>query len=136
MTTTIGNHETRLIDRRCRCGTLLAESSPRCVWHPYGSAQYAADLLIYIASLRRTPRRTLLSRLVTFVSELKDRKGETMNEYLFEYIDNRDNHATKREPIRAVDSRDAFDAFRASHPAAPISNIWVEIFGAKHGSEA
>lgn len=128
MTSTIGNHETRLIDRRCRCGKLLAESSKGCIWHPTGSTRYAADLLIYIATLKRTPRRPPWSRLAAILRELFDTQGKVMNVYLFEYLD---DNAIEREHIRAVDSKDAFNAFRASHPAAPISNIWVELFSTK-----
>lgn len=50
-----------------------------------------------------------------------------MTKYLFEYIE--DGH-TQRCTVRAVDSRDAFDAFRMSFPLVIISNIWVEAFRA------
>lgn len=51
-----------------------------------------------------------------------------MNLYMFEYLNN--GH-TERAPVRAVDSLDAFDAFRADHPADPIANVWVEHFAAQ-----
>jgi hypothetical protein len=51
-----------------------------------------------------------------------------MNLYMFEYLD---NDTMEREDIRAVDSADAFNAFRADHPGVAIANVWVEIFGAK-----
>ncbi len=54
---------------------------------------------------------------------LADTEGNTMTQYLFEYV--RDGAVRQRE-IRAVDSADAFDMFRADYPYAPISNIWVE----------
>jgi hypothetical protein len=48
-----------------------------------------------------------------------------MTKYRFEYIeDGRAEVCT----IAAVDSLDAFDAFRLSFPCVIISNIWVEAF--------
>lgn len=41
--------ETRITDRRCRCGGLLAERAPDCHWHAAGSADYARDLRDVIA---------------------------------------------------------------------------------------
>jgi hypothetical protein len=46
-----------------------------------------------------------------------------MTTYLFEYI--MDGH-TERCTIAAIDSLDAFDAFRSNYPHVTISNIWVE----------
>jgi len=39
------NPETRMVDRRCRCGTLATEQSRGCQWHAAVSALYAAELL-------------------------------------------------------------------------------------------
>lgn len=49
-----------------------------------------------------------------------------MKLYLFEY---HHNGTIITERVPAVDSLDAFDAFRAKHPHAIIAHIWVE-FGA------
>lgn len=44
--------ETRLIDRRCRCGGLAAEVDRTCAWHDSVSARYAADLqAAYLAAV-------------------------------------------------------------------------------------
>jgi hypothetical protein len=42
--------ETRLLNRRCRCGKGAAEREPRCAWHAAVSADYAADLLRHMAT--------------------------------------------------------------------------------------
>lgn len=42
--------ESRLIDRRCRCGRLAAVNVPDCGWHASVSARYAADLLASLAA--------------------------------------------------------------------------------------
>ena len=50
-----------------------------------------------------------------------------MKRYLFEYlVDTRGLSETAMMPIMAVDAMDAFDMFRASHPHALISHVWVE----------
>lgn len=55
--------------------------------------------------------------------------GNRMNLYMFEYLD---EHRTRQhQSIRAIDTGDAFDAFRIEHPYAPISLVWVEVFGIK-----
>lgn len=120
-----GDHETRMLFRRCRCGTLLSTPDKRCQWHAVGSAQYAYDLLTCLIATAPRSRRTLWQRLLTCVGIHKE---TAMNLYLFEYDD---NGRTERDEVRAVDSLDAFDAFRADHPATPITNVWVERFGAK-----
>lgn len=114
--------EARLINRRCRCGKLLAEPSAGCHWHETGSAHYARDLLRYI-EIKRHSRRSLWTRLATFLNELKGTQGEPMRTYLFEYIV--DGH-TRVHPVHAIDSMDAFNIFRADHPFAPISDIHVQ----------
>lgn len=53
-----------------------------------------------------------------------------MNLYHFEYLD---DGRVQVENIRAVDSRDAFTMFRLDHPAAPIANVWVELFATRKG---
>lgn len=120
-----GEQETRMVFRRCRCGTLLATPSAGCAWHAVGSAQYAADLLTYIIATARRPQRRTWQRLLTYLVIYKE---SAMNLYMFEYLDN--DHRERAE-VHAVDSLDAFDAFRADHPATPIANVWVERFGAK-----
>lgn len=119
-------HEIRLIDRRCRCGKPLAEVSEGCAWHPTRSARYAADLLAYIALCGRPPR-DLWSRVIARFSTYL--KGKRMNLYMFEYL----HDGRKEEPVkvRAANAADAFDMFRADHPAVPIAYVWVELFGAK-----
>ncbi len=116
--------EIRLINRRCRCGKLLAELSEGCAWHPVGSARYAADLLAYIAFFGR-PTTGLWSRITARISTYL--KGKHVNTYMFEYV-----HDGRKEgpvAVRATNAADAFDAFRADHPAAPIADVWVERFG-------
>lgn len=46
--TTSETSETRMIDRRCRCGKPATELHRDCAWHDATSAQYAADLLAHI----------------------------------------------------------------------------------------
>lgn len=123
--TDLGHHETRMLFRRCRCGTFLTQFRRDCAWHNAGSAQYAADLLGYVHFLRRR-ERSLWSRLTAAIGTYT--QGKIMNVYLFEYIDNEER---KREKVRAVDSLDAFNAFRAEHPAVPIADVWVQAFRAK-----
>lgn len=49
-----------------------------------------------------------------------------MKRYLFEFhVDG----GLRVEPVCAVDSLDAFDMFRADHPRAIISHVYVELFG-------
>lgn len=120
-----GDHETRIVFRRCRCGTLLSVPDERCHWHAVGSAHYAADLLTCLIASARRPKRTPWQQLLTYLGIHKE---SVMNLYMFEYIDN--DHRERAE-VHAVDSLDAFDAFRADHPATPIANVWVERFGAK-----
>jgi hypothetical protein len=38
------NPETRMLDRRCRCGVPAAVDEATCQWHPAASARYASDL--------------------------------------------------------------------------------------------
>jgi hypothetical protein len=120
-----GEHETRMIFRRCRCGTLLSTPDERCAWHAVGSARYASDLLTCLIATVRRPQRTPWRRLLTYLGIHKE---SAMNLYMFEYIDNGN---TERDQVHAVDSLDAFDAFRAEHPRTPIANVWVERFDAK-----
>jgi hypothetical protein len=126
MTVTGISHETRLIDRRCRCGKLAAEPRKECEWHAHGSAQYAADLLAYIDFHRRPTKRTFGARLMSFATKLF--RGDHVNLYLFEYTE---DGRTEQAEVCSVDSEDAFNSFRIDHPSVPISNIWVKPFGAK-----
>lgn len=48
-----------------------------------------------------------------------------MTNYMFEYHTERGTRTTR---VRAVDSMDAFDMFRADHPHALIAHIWIELF--------
>jgi hypothetical protein len=116
--------EIRLIDRRCRCGKLLAELSEGCAWHPARSARYAADLLAYIDLCGRSTR-SLRSRVVTRITTYL--KGKPMNVYMFEYV--HDGRKEDPVPIRATNAADAFDAFRADHPSVSIAYVWVDRFG-------
>jgi hypothetical protein len=125
--TTQNHPETRLIDRRCRCGKLLAHPHPPCHWHAHGSAQYADDLLTYIA-IHDVPKWDRWRRLLRLVKKPKE-GDDTVNLYMFEY--QKDGRDQKPVPVRAANVADAFDAFRAEHPSVPITYVWVELFGAE-----
>lgn len=52
-----------------------------------------------------------------------------MNRYMFEYIVDGsygNERQTKVWSATAADALDAFDMFRADHPHAIISHVWVE----------
>jgi hypothetical protein len=49
-----------------------------------------------------------------------------MNVYLFEFLV---DGGTESVPVHAPDTMVAFDLFRAVHPHAIISNVWIELFG-------
>jgi hypothetical protein len=121
------HHETRLINRRCRCGKPLAEMSNRCEWHGAGSARYAADLLAYIKTPRCPPWKSW-PRVAARLIKDKLKQGATMHLYMFEYVDREGNSRTTK--VQATNSSDAFNAFRADHPYVPIADVWVE-FGAR-----
>lgn len=115
--------ETRLINRRCRCGKPFAETSNGCHWHAAGSTRYVADLLAYVAatqSIHKDPWQ----RIAMLVRKWK---GDRMNVYMFEYLD--DGRPAGPVSIRATNTVDAFDAFRADYPAVPIAYVWIELFG-------
>ena len=125
MTATGIPHETRLLGRRCRCGTPLTEPAKSCLWHAHGSATYAADLNTYIAFLHK-PTRGFSGQLMALSARMRLLlRGKVVNLYMFEYIQ---DGKIRRVSVRAVDSLDAFNAFRIDHPSVPIANVWVEAF--------
>lgn len=48
--------ETRLVNRRCRCGKLAFERNPGCAWHAATSADYANDLACALIAATSEPR--------------------------------------------------------------------------------
>lgn len=46
-----GEHETRLLNRRCRCGRTATEPGKGCQWHESVAAEYARDLLRLVEGL-------------------------------------------------------------------------------------
>ena len=54
----MSDSETRLIDRRCRCGKLATEIHRACEWHDATSAEAARDLqAAYLAATAPKPGR-------------------------------------------------------------------------------
>jgi hypothetical protein len=62
----MSDSETRLIDRRCRCGTHATQINRDCKWHDSVSAHHAADLQAAYLRLAATPepKRGWLGRLL------------------------------------------------------------------------